>query len=50
MRDEIYEAETNTKRKKTEHQRNSSKVFYGVLDSVIKKILLFGNFISFNTL
>ena len=35
---------------KTEHQRNSSKVFYDVLDSVIKKILFFGNFISFNAL
>ena len=35
---------------KTEHQRNSSKVFYDVLDSVIKKILFFRNFISFNAL
>ena len=35
---------------KTEHQRNSSKVLHGVLDSVTKKILFFGNFISFNAL
>lgn len=35
---------------KTEHQRNSSKVLHGVLDYVTKKILFFGNFISFNAL
>eukprot|EP00069_Balaena_mysticetus_P011924 bmy_07311T0 len=35
---------------KTEHQRNSSKVLHGVLDSVTKKILFFGNFISCNAL